>query len=281
MRLSIDDIELTRIGYREMAIPAELFGLQASQFAEVPWREPWVDGEQVRLGVAAWCVESAGQRVVIDPLQTSDLLLRTDAATETAHQDAVEQAFAAAGWPVDSVDQVLVSHVEDVGMLARRDADGAWQPFFPQAMVRLSQPEIDNLRRLLQDVPEEPAAQTVAAAWRMLLARDRVRSFADAEELIPRLLAEITAGHQAGHAAFTLLDARGQAALSFVGHLALSPLHLVTGLCPTINEDPSRALSELHRLAADGRLLAGPLWPRPAVGRFDQAGQVFVTDLSG
>lgn len=57
-------------------------------------------------------------------------------------------------------------------------------------------------------------------------------------------------------------------AATFVGHLALSPLHLATGPCVPQHVDPEAAWRVLRTCADDGRLLPGPLWASPGAGRW-------------
>jgi hypothetical protein len=59
-----------------------------------------------------------------------------------------------------------------------------------------------------------------------------------------------------------------------IGHLAVSPLHLATGECPTLQSEPARAWSLLRETVEDGRMLIGPLWPSPGFGRWVSGGFV-------
>jgi hypothetical protein len=56
--------------------------------------------------------------------------------------------------------------------------------------------------------------------------------------------------------------------VSMLGHLAISPLHLVKGECPGQHFDAVSAWAILRAIAADGRTLIGPLWPSPGSGRW-------------
>ena len=80
--------------------------------------------------------------------------------------------------------------------------------------------------------------------------------------------AEWTGMHNPGHCAFHVGDAA-----SFVGHLAVTPLHLGTGPCPPQHADPEGAWRWLEAAKASGRILIGPLWPSPGAVRWDASGR--------
>jgi hypothetical protein len=263
--LQLEGATLTRVGYLDVPIPPEFVGLDRETIARVPWREPhWTQAEQVRFGAATWVADVAGQRVAFDPVLAADTVLRADRPAEAQHQLAVAQAFAAAGLPRESVDLVVLSHIEGVGMVAWRDDDGSWSPFFPNARVRVSEGVLREFERT--DAGAEPDLER--EAWRALIAMGRVGVFGDGESVAPGLIAEITDGHCPGHAVLHLRDAQGSSVLTMLGHLAVSPLHLATGECAALNAEPTVAHARLQDIARDGRVLVGPLWPSPGFGRW-------------
>src|SRR5262245_46217427 len=130
---------LTRVGYADAAIPPAVAGLGADDLAPIAWGSPqWTDGGQLRVGAAAWFADIDGKRLAFDPLQAADYRLRADRATEAAHQTAIGSVFADAGFARESVDLLVMTHIEGVGMVAWRDDNGAWSPFFPNARVLVS-----------------------------------------------------------------------------------------------------------------------------------------------
>jgi hypothetical protein len=54
--------------------------------------------------------------------------------------------MASAGFPVEGVDTVVMSHLDGVGMAARMGGDGSWTPLFANARVVLSRREVDYVR---------------------------------------------------------------------------------------------------------------------------------------
>lgn len=254
--MQLGDLTLTRVLYLEAAIDPAPVGLTSDEVRSVSWAEPvWADGGQVRAANCAWVISGGGRHVVIDPAGNLDDILHAPATTAT-HQDAYRAAFESAGIPLESVDTVLLSHIESIGLVAVRSESGGWQPFFPNARVLIS----DSARA---NHDERHPGGELGEAFDSLLAAGQVDTFADGDEVLPGVRAEWTGLHNPGHCAFHV-----GAAATFVGHLAVSPLHLATGPCADQHADPDGAWRWLQRTMADGRTLIGPLWPTPGAIRF-------------
>ena len=225
--LSLDGATLTRIGYADVAIPGEFVGLGANDFARASWRLPlWTDGESVRIGAAVWFADVAGKRIAFDPFQAADSVLRADRAAEESHQTAIARTLDEAGFARESVDLLVLTHIDGVGMAAWRNTDGSWAPFFPNARVLISDIE---LRQFLA-APKSDDLQS--EAWHALIDLGVVGTYADHEQIAPGLCADVRGAHGPGHA--LLHFGPGDAPLaSFIGHLAVSPVHLVSGECAT------------------------------------------------
>ncbi len=265
--IHIGDAVLTRVCYIDVAIPSEIAGLVPADFADVAWRFPlWAEGEQLRAGAAAWFADIAGTRFVFDPVQAADGVLRADAVSEAAQQDAIAQRFSESGFGVETVDRVVMTHIEGVGMVARHHADGSWSRYFPNARISVSATALEAFLATPSE-PDNPLATAQFVAWHALIAAGVVDTFDDGETIAPGLVAEVVGAHCPGHSLLHFSPASGgDTAASMIGHLAISPLHLVTGECPQQHPEPARAEAALQRTAADGRLLIGPLWPTPGCG---------------
>lgn len=270
---------LVRVGYVDIAIAPEVMGLAPAQFADVDWRFPlWADGEKVRVGAATWFAQVGDLRVAFDPVQAADGLLRADPATEMAQQLAIAQRLAAGGFARESIDRVVMTHIEGVGMVAWRDEAGGWSPFFPNARVSVS--DVDLAVFLAADASR--VGQLAYDAWRALLEAGVVDTYRDGEEILAGVRAEITGAHCPGHSVLHFsagTSPAGAPAATFLGHLAISPLHLTTGECPQQHPEPQAAWKALRRCADDGRLLIGPLWPSPGCGRWRDG--AFEAELGG
>ena len=257
--IELGDVRLTRVLYVEAAIDPEATGLTRDEVRRVPWAEPgWASDGQVRAASCAWVIEAGGHRIAVDPSGNLDEIIH-DPGSTAIHQEAYADAFAAAGLPIDTIDAVLLSHIESVGLSAVRDGDG-WRRFFPRAHVLLSD-------TALARADTDPAPGDVGAAFSALRHAGLVDAFGDGDEIASGVRAEWTGMHDPGHCAFHV----GSEA-TFVGHLAVTPLHLATGPCPPQHADPEGAWRWLEDAKASGRILIGPLWPSPGAVRWDASG---------
>lgn len=258
--LELGDVRLTRVLYVDASIEPEAVGLTADEVRAVPWGEPvWADGGKVRAASCVWVISTGGRHIAVDPSGNIDDILHEPASTH-AHQRAYAAAFAAAGIPVESVDTVLLSHIESIGLAAVRDGD-SWRPFFPNARLLIS----DSAHQFFEQArPEGELGDAIQA----LVDAGLADTFRDGDELAPGVVAEWTGMHNPGHCAFHVRGTARTATL--VGHLAVSPLHLATGPCPAQHAAPEAAWQWLTTLAADpSRLIAGPLWPSPGALRWE------------
>lgn len=257
--IELGNLRLTRVLYLDAAIDPEPVGLDGEAVRSVPWASPnWATDGQVRAASCVWVLSDGERRIAIDPSGNIDEILH-DPATTTAHQDAYAAAFVDAGLPIASIDTVLLSHIESVGLTAVRDGDG-WQRFFPNARILISDTAIARF-------DDEPAPGDVGAAVAALRSAGLVDPYTDGDEIVPGLRVEWTGMHDPGHCAFHV----GTEA-TYVGHLAVTPLHLATGPCPPQHVDPDGVWRWLESVKADGRILLGPLWPSPGALRWDPAG---------
>src|SRR5947207_2705683 len=136
--IPVGDTTVTRVLYADAAIDPEPTGLTVEDVRSVPWREPlWAEGDQVRAAACAWVVRNAGGTIVIDPAGNIDDILH-DAATTQQHQDGFRSAFERAGIDIATVDAVVLSHIESVGITAFRDDTSGWRPFFPNSRLVMS-----------------------------------------------------------------------------------------------------------------------------------------------
>ena len=108
------------------------------------WAEP--DGNLL-IGQAIWIIESAGTVIAVDPCGAADEFLRSGAAA-LEHQDRVADALRDAGYPVEQIDIVVLTHLDGIGMAAAVDGDGTWTPMFPNARLVTTAAEIAFLETL-------------------------------------------------------------------------------------------------------------------------------------
>jgi hypothetical protein len=255
--LRVDDLKLTRVVYADVLVPPEIAGLSVEDLRRVPWRAPlWATDDELGASASAWVVEAPTARVVLDPLQAADHVLHAEEAG-SAHVDAFIELMDRSGLPVDTIDLVLVSHIETVGMIARRDGKH-WIPLFPNARIAVADVALKTFEA-------DPGDFEASRAWRQLIDDGHVDTYCDGDKIVAGMTVERTGAHNPGHCVFHFGP---EPALTWLGHLAISPLHLATGPCPQQHPEPERAWELLRSYRDDGRLLTGPLWPSPGLGRW-------------
>ena len=256
----VGSVELTRVGYADVGIDPARVGLTADQVAAVTWAEPlWAEGDQVRAGAAVWVIQDGDARIAVDPAQAADDVIRTD-DDAALHQKAFAGVLEAAGMPRESFTHAISTHVEGIGMWAWRNDDGSWSPFFPNAKILVPQRELDAIDR-----GEHPSP--VHAAFTQLRELGVYQPVDDGERVTANVSLEHAGAHTPGHA-FVRVSSGGERAV-MVGHLAVSPLHLVTGPCPQQHPRPEEAQLLIDDLLEEDAVLIGPLWPAPGAGRWD------------
>jgi glyoxylase-like metal-dependent hydrolase (beta-lactamase superfamily II) len=89
----------------------------------------------------------------------------------------------------------------------------------------------------------------------------------DGARVTEHVSVEHVGAHTPGHHFVRVASGGAQAIM--VGHLAVSPLHLVTGPCPQQHPQPDAAQARIEKLLTEDAVVIGPLWPAPAAGRWN------------
>src|SRR5262245_33606586 len=263
--LALENATLTRVGYTDVAIPGAIVGITPDDIARIPWRSPALsDGDLVRIGAAVWFADIDGVRFAFDPFQAADSVLRANREAEAMHQHAIAALLTDAGFARDRVNRLVMTHIEGVGMVAWRNDDGSWSPFFPNARVLISDVELREFLR----TPSGGEDDLQFDAWHALIDLGVVDTYVDGEPLARGFSPNVRGAHCPGHALLDFAGTDYRAQTTMIGHLAVSPLHLATGECPALQSEPARAWSVLRETIEDGRRLIGPLWPSPGFGRW-------------
>jgi glyoxylase-like metal-dependent hydrolase (beta-lactamase superfamily II) len=262
LTLDVGEVHMTRVPYFDVPLDPAAVGLSAAQVLESSWSVPvWAtETGKVLVGQAVWVLESAGRLIVIDPCCAADPFLR-DGPEAISHQDAVLAALTRTGISPEHVDVVALSHLDGIGMAALVDESGSWRPAFPAARVVLTSAELSRL--------DQGGEIQGLGPLRELIAAGVVDGVPTPFDLAPHVSLHLVGGHTPGHAVVRVESGSGAV---FVGHLALSPIHLITrpsGDVPPQHSDEAAAIRALAELAAEaasrGTLLVGPLWPYPGV----------------
>jgi glyoxylase-like metal-dependent hydrolase (beta-lactamase superfamily II) len=260
---TIGSIQLLRVPYFDIALSPESIDLEGVADS-VDWAEPWLTDQQPTVGQAFWIIRSDSQTIVVDPCGASDGFLRSG-PTAVDHQTAAFDLLRATGVEPESVDQLVLTHLDGIGMAAL--ADGApegeetWTPAFPHADVIVSESEYDY-------IASRPVDLMGADGFAALDDAGVVRPVAVPHEIAPGVTLRPTGKHSPGHCCVHIESGTRRAVM--IGHLAISPLHAARGVSAN-HHDSEGAWNELRTVlddaAHDGALVAGSLWPAPGAAR--------------
>ncbi len=254
----VEDVRLTRVPYFDVVLDPDVIGFTAQQVIEVPWALPeWASPDGgVRVGQAVWVVESGSQTVVVDPCGAADAFLRSGPEA-AVHEESVVRAMASAGYPVDQVDFVFMSHLDGIGMVGSLDDSGRWSPLFSVARILISCPELAHIGAH----PEVGGS----SAFRDLVDQGVIDGIECPREVVPGVVMDLTGGHSPGHAVLRIGDGA-----VFIGHLAIHPVQVRGGIMAGLHADPVVAFAALERelawAAERDAFVIGPLWPGPGAG---------------
>ncbi|MGK5638183.1 MBL fold metallo-hydrolase [Streptomyces sp. URMC 126] len=242
--------------------------------AEVPWLRPdfTAPNGAPLLSSHTFAFETGGRRVLVDTgigngkSRANPAWHRLD--TDYAHR------LTAAGFPPDSVDLVVLTHLhtDHVGWNTRAAADGSWVPTFPNARYVTSRTEWDYWAGRWGDMEES----------RRRMFHDSVHPIRDAglldlldvqdgpAVLAPGLRLLPTPGHTPGHVALELRSGGSSAVVT--GDCVHHPVQLARPhITSCVDTDPGQAARTrralLASLAGTDALLLGTHFPPPTAGR--------------
>ncbi|MFE0413389.1 MBL fold metallo-hydrolase [Streptomyces tendae] len=271
---TVGDVPVHRID--EVALPAAtgswlLPGATRDLVAGQPWLRPhFADDEgTLRIDSHSFAFSVGGSRVLVDT-GIGNGKERANPAWHDLHTDFL-QRLTAAGFPPDSVDLVILTHLhaDHVGWNTRQE-HGEWVPTFPNARYLTSRTErefwagyaMEEARRqMFRDsvYPVEEAGQL-----------DLVDVPAEGVEAVPGLRLVPTPGHTPGHIAVELTS-RDRTAL-ITGDCVHHPVQLAhpdVGACVDIDPERSEASRRelLGSLAGTDTLVLGTHFAPPTAGR--------------
>ncbi|WNE94304.1 MBL fold metallo-hydrolase [Streptomyces luomodiensis] len=242
--------------------------------ADVVARQDWLrpdfaDQEGVlRIDSHSFAFETGGARVLVDT-GIGNGKTRANPAWHDLRTDYLAR-LAAAGFPPDSVDLVILTHLhtDHVGWNTREVA-GAWVPTFPHARYLTSRTEREFWAAYDMDEPRAQMFRDSVTPIEEAGLLDLVDVPAEGVEVAPGLRLLPTPGHTPGHIAVQL-DSRDARAL-ITGDCVHHPVqlaHPAIGSCVDIDPERSEATRRalLGGLADTGTLLLGTHFPPPTAG---------------
>jgi hypothetical protein len=258
-RWKVGDSVITRVpdDHFELVVPQDDATTSVLR-SQASWLAPrfLTDAFELRLGSSALVVDTPGALVVVDPWLAFDDADRTTPEA-AARIDWLLAGLSDAGFPPESVDFVVDTHIDGVGANTR-PAGGGEEPAFPNARYVIAREEIAALQ-----AGRFPGAE----AYEVLVDAGLVDEHDG--PVAGEVATEPAPGHSEGHH-FVRIGPEGNDAV-VVGHLFLHPAQVFApepraGLDENIEVAAETRRALLRRAADENTLVIGPLWAAPGVG---------------
>jgi glyoxylase-like metal-dependent hydrolase (beta-lactamase superfamily II) len=252
-------VELETIGSTRFILP--LAGKEEIQ--KLPWLIPHFATEEGRLkmSIHSLVVETPKHRIVVDTGLGNDKQGR-GVPTWNNRNGPFLETLTAAGFPPDSIDTVLCTHlhVDHVGWNTRL-VDGRWVPTFPNARYVFGKTEYEHWR----DHSHEPSQAAVFNdSVRPIIDAGKAELIASDAQLTDEVSMIPTAGHSPGHMSLHIVSYGAEGLLTGdVAHHPCQMAHL--DWSSTADSDPGQS-------AATRRDLFSRFADRPVLvigGHFD------------
>ncbi len=276
----IGEVTVTRIVEMEIPIPwseehAFLKEATPEVLAGMPWLFPhFVTPEgAVILSFHALLVQAPGLRVVVDTCIGNDKP-RKELGYEALSTPFLQHMLDA-GWPPESVDAVVCTHlhVDHVGWNTRLQ-DGKWVPTFPNARYLIGRREHEHWSAEGDDDQQAILADSVKPIFDEGLA-----DFVDMDHrLSPEVRLIPAPGHTPGHVC-VMIESQGESAL-ITGDALHHPCQMAhLDWCPSVDVDPTLSPKTrrnlLEGLADTPALLIGTHFSGPTAGWVKRDGDAY------
>lgn len=283
MKWAIGDVTVTKIVELEMTGGSRFLLPQATREAIQPiaWLRPHFADEdgRLRMSIHSFIVETPDRRIIVDTCLGNGKQNR-----RIPHWNDRNGPFladlAAAGFPPDSIDTVLCTHlhVDHVGWNTMK-VDGRWVATFPQARYLMGRAEHEHWRTV-QDRPDmrhimaDSVSPIVEAGLATMVETDH------------RLCAEIslvpTVGHTPGHVS-VMIESKGEQAL-ITGDFMHHPCQIARpDWSTTADSDPAQGIKTrrimFQRLADAPVLVIGTHFAGATAGRIVSDGDAYRLDV--
>ena len=283
LRWQIGEAVVTRIVESTFEGGLDAFLPQATPEAvlAIDWLRPHFitpDGV-LKFSIHALVIEVDGLRVLVDTCVGNEKP-RAAFAMWDMQQYSFLQDLEAAGFPRDSIDIVLCTHLhlDHVGWNTMK-VDGRWVPTFPNARYLIERREMAGLRALEGTLPSEDGLETISKAMLsdsiLPVVEAGLVDLVDADHRVSAAIRLVpTPGHTVGHVSVSI--ASGGASALITGDCIHHPCQLAHTDWSILNDfDP--ALSAQTReetfaaLAGTPTLVIGTHWPAPSAGHVYRA----------
>lgn len=277
MHWQIGDVTIRKLTEIEVAGRATWIvpDLTAENLAQVPWCRPHfaTAAGEVVMSIHALLVESQGRRLIIDTCVGNDKTLRVPNWHQ--RQGPFLADLAAAGFPAESIDVVLCTHlhVDHVGWNTRRE-NGRWVPTFPNARYLWHRAEYEHWAAHDDGAYGPVVQESVLPVYEAGL----VDLVAPTHAVTDEVRLEPTPGHTPGHVSVHITS-RGEEAV-ITGDLMHHPAQCAHPEWRS-SADSDGALAErtrrdfLSRYADRPVLVIGTHFATPTAGRIVRDGAAF------
>jgi glyoxylase-like metal-dependent hydrolase (beta-lactamase superfamily II) len=266
-------VELEAVGGSRFVLPDATPEVARS----IPWLYPHFVDERGRLkmSIHALVVEAPGRRIIVDTCLGNDKEGR-NVPTWNKLQGRFLDDLAAAGFPRESIDTVLCTHlhVDHVGWNTML-VDGKWVPTFPKARYLMGRTEFAHWQAERADAQQvavfgDSVRPVFEAGLVDLVATDHV--VCDEVRLTPTL------GHTPGHVSVRI-SSQGEEAL-ITGDFLHHPCQMARlDMTSTPDHDPVLAKATRQRvfaaLAGTPTLMIGTHFAGPTAGRVVRDGDAY------
>ncbi|MFD7339188.1 MBL fold metallo-hydrolase [Streptomyces violascens] len=260
----VDEIELPR-----QTGPWLLPDATKDVLDEAAWLRPdFADADVPRLASHSFAVEAGGLRIVVDT-GIGNAKPRANPAWNGLDTDFL-QGLEAAGFPPESVDLVITTHLhtDHVGWNTRLSGED-WVPTFPNARYLTSRTEWDHWAATDLDEPRRQMFRDSVTPVRDAGQYDLVDVPDQGHEVAPGVLLVPAPGHTPGQVAVELRGSDRRALITGDSiHHPVQLSHPHVHSCVDI--DPAQAIRTrarlLDALADTDTLLMGTHFPRPTAG---------------
>ncbi len=244
--------------------------------ADIPWLQPHFATPEGRLigAIHALVVETPDARIVVDTC------VGNDKAREVPAWNNLQTAFladmAGAGYPPDSIDVVMCTHlhVDHVGWNTRL-VEGRWQPTFARARYLFGETEYAFWAGRGDDPRFGPV---FSDSVKPVFDAGLVDLVASDHQVAPGVRLEATPGHTPGHVS-VLIESRGERAF-ITGDMLHHPCQMAhPEWGAVVDEDKPQAIETRHRIfqrfAGTPTLVIGTHFAAPTAGRIVREGDAY------
>ncbi|HVY14398.1 MAG TPA: MBL fold metallo-hydrolase [Rhodopila sp.] len=251
MKWTIGDVTVTKIVELEMTGGTRFLLPQASKEAVLPiaWLRPHfadADGRLV-MAIQTFVVETPDRRIVVDTCLGNDKQHRRIPHWNDRNGPFL-QDLAAAGFPPDSIDTVLCTHlhVDHVGWNTKLE-NGRWVPTFPRARYLMGRAEHAHWTT----VRDRPDMAHILADSVTPIVEAGLATFVETDAVLtPELTLVPTLGHTPGHVS-VMIRSRGETAL-ITGDFMHHPCQIAHPDWSTLaDSDPEQGIATRRRMFAE------------------------------